>query len=98
MTAVQLEFNIENKSDEELRFDMMQKQIDAFCDSMGKVRKKLFAEQTELKKLCAKLHAENQQMKDILDKIHHEKIEWVYAQDGCLFDVRKPEEAESQRG
>ncbi len=94
MTAVQLEFNIENKSDEELRFDNMQKQIDIFCDSMGKVRKKLFAEQGELKKLCAKLATENQQMKDILDKINHEKIEWIYkTEDGCLFDVRRAEVA-----
>ena len=55
---VQLEFNIENKSADELRAEIMQKQIDALSDSLTKVRKKLFAEVGALKKILGDVQPE----------------------------------------
>jgi hypothetical protein len=91
---VQLEFNLECKSDEELRAELMQKQIDALSDSLTKVRKKLFAEVGALKKVLGEVLIENDHLKDILRKDKHGKTEWLYkTEDGCLFDVREPQEA-----
>ena len=41
-TAIQLKFNIENKSPEDNQLSNMQNQIDQMCESMGKVRTKTF--------------------------------------------------------
>jgi hypothetical protein len=91
---VQLEFNIENKSADELRAEIMQKQIDALSDSLTKVRKKLFAEVGALKKILGDVLIENEHLKDVLGKQKHDKIEWLYkTENGCLFDVRESQEA-----
>lgn len=86
---VQLEFNIENKSSEEMTLFLMQKQIDAMGDSMGKVRRKLFSEMSEMKKQYAELQKENQELKTILKELKNERTEWTYGQNGNLFDVRE---------
>ena len=86
---VQLEFNFDNKTPEEMTLYMMQKQIDKLCGSMDKVRKKLFAEQGEMKKLCVSLQKENEELKSTVKELKYGKTEWVYGQDGCLFDVSK---------
>ena len=88
-TEVQLEFNIENNTPEEVRLLIMQKQIDAMSESMGKVRRKLFSEMGELKKLYAELQRENQDLKTILKELKNERTEWAYGENGCLFDVRE---------
>jgi hypothetical protein len=82
MTAIQLEFNFENKSDVEIELGYVKKQLADIQESTGKVRRKLFAEMGELRK-------EVQELKDLIRSLHHEKIEWVYGQEGCLFDVSK---------
>jgi DNA repair exonuclease SbcCD ATPase subunit len=91
--AVQLEFNLDNKSSQEMQLYIMQKQIDQFCDSMGKVRKKLFAELTQMKKVCEELQKENENLKCLLKEIKNEsnikKMQWTYGQNDCLFDVRE---------
>lgn len=91
--SVQLEFNIEGKSSEEMQLSLMQKQIDEMSDSVGKVRRKLFAELGEMKKLYAELQKENQELKNMLKEIKNEKTEWTYEKEGCLFDVREPQRA-----
>lgn len=91
--GVQLEFNIENKSSEEMQLSLMQKQIDQMCDSMGKVRRKLFSEMSEMKKLYAGLQKENEELKTMLKELKGEKTEWTYGQGDCLFDVREPQRA-----
>ncbi len=89
---VQLEFNFENKTPEEMTVYMMQKQVDKACISMEKVRKKLFAELGEVKKLCAIMKQDNEDLRSKLKEFTNVKTEWTYGQNGCLFDVRKHQE------
>ncbi len=91
--AIQLEFNIENKSSEEMQLSLMQKQIDQMGESMGKVRRKLFSEMSEMKKLYVELQKENENLKQMLKELKNEKTEWTYGEGGCLFDVREHREA-----
>jgi len=86
MNAVQLEFNFENKPPIEVELDYLKKHVADIQESTGKVRRKLFAEMGELKK-------EIQQLKDLIEGMNHEKVEWVYGQEGCLFDVSKHKKA-----
>lgn len=95
MIEIQLELNIENKDPKDFQLDCMQKQIDLMNESMGKVRKKLFSEISEMKKLYLNLHKENEELKTIIRKINHEKTEWVYTQGDYLFDVREYQAAAS---
>lgn len=91
--AVQLELNLESRSSHEMQLSLMQKQIDQMCDSMGKVRRKLFSEMSEMKKLFAQLEEENFNLKTTLKELKNERTEWTYGQNGCLFDVREHQEA-----
>lgn len=91
--GIQLEFNIENKSPEEMNLSLMQKQIDEMCDSMGKVRRKLFSELGEMKKVCSTLQQENEELKSIVRELKHGKTQWTYGQADRLFDVRQYQEA-----
>lgn len=91
--AVQLEFNIDNKSSQEMSLDAMQKQIDQMSVSMDKVRRKLFAELGEMKRLYADLQKQNEELKNILRNTSYEKTQWSYGQKGCLFDVQESERA-----
>lgn len=86
---VQLEFNIENKDSSEMQLFQMQKQIDQVCESMGKVRRRIFSELGEMKKMYAALQKENEELKTILKDLKNEKTEWAYEQEDCLFDVRE---------
>lgn len=92
---MQLEFNFDNKTPEELKLEEMQKQIDELNESMGKVRRKLFAEMGEIKKLYMEMKNENELLKSILKENENEKekTQWSYAQENYLFCVRKSEEA-----
>lgn len=85
---IQLEFNIEDKTDDQVKFDLMQKQIDAMNDSMGKVRRKIFSEVGDLKKLVFGLQQENETLKNQLNMMQNIKTEWVYSQDNELFKVK----------
>ena len=87
-SSLQLEFNIENKCSEDLQISLMQKQIDQVCDSMGKVRRCLFSELNQMKKICFDLQKENEELKTVLKELKNEKTQWAYAKDGCLFDVQ----------
>lgn len=93
MSAVQLEFNIENKTEIDMMAFLMQKQIDAMHESMGKVRKKLFSQMGELQKLCLSIQEENETIKKMLRELKNEKTHWIYAQENNLFDVREVKEA-----
>jgi hypothetical protein len=83
MSAIQLEFNIDSSSEEDYRFSCMQKQINEMNDSMGKVRRGVFREVGELKKIVLGLREENETLKRKLG----EKTEWKYCQNNCLFDI-----------
>ena len=86
MNEIQLEFNIDEKSDVELKLGYMQKKLEEMHESMGKVRRKLFSEMTEIKK-------ENLRMKQIIEDLSNEKITWVYGEGDSLFNVSKHKEA-----
>ncbi len=90
---VQLEFNLEDKTSEEMKLHLMQKQIDEMHDSMGKVRRRLFAEVGELKKLYVNLKVQNEYLQTLVRELRNERTEWVYGQNGCLFDVREVEKS-----
>jgi len=90
---MQLEFNLENKSEADVKLANMQKQIDEAIESMGKVRRKLFSEMGTLKKELAELKLENQTLKEKVRTLSDEKIDWEYKKADCLFDVREPQVA-----
>ncbi len=93
MHQIQLEFNLDNLSKEQAHLSILQKQIDDLNESMGKVRRKLFCEISELKKSYSELRKENHELKSKLMQACNEKTEWVYQEADCLFDVRKYKEA-----
>jgi hypothetical protein len=66
MTACQLEFIFEDLTDEEKKLHQMQKQIDESVESMGKVRRRLFAQMSELKKEMFELKQVNESLKQTL--------------------------------
>lgn len=90
---IQLEFNFDGKTAEEMTLYHMQKQVDKLCGSMEKVRKKLFAELGEVKKQYVTLQQENEDLKSIVKELRYGKTQWTYGQNGSLFDVRKYQEA-----
>lgn len=63
MTALQYEFNLENLSESELQMKSMQSQIDEACESMGKVRRRLFAQMADLKKDMFEIKQENESLR-----------------------------------
>lgn len=87
--AIQLELNLQEKSLEEMTLISMQKQLDAMAESMGKVRRKLFGEMGEMKKLYATLFQENETLKLKLNELTQEKIEWVYQNGENLFEQKE---------
>ena len=90
---IQLEINLENKSQEELRFSDFQRQIDMMNESFGKVRRRLFCELGEMKTMYIEIQKENEYLKTTVKGLRNEKTEWIYAQGDCLFDVREYKEA-----
>lgn len=89
----QLELNFDEKSDEEMSLFLMQKQIDEMSESMGKVRRRLFSELSEVKKLLSEIKRENESLREMLREKANENTEWTYGQQDYLFDVRKYKEA-----
>lgn len=88
MHEIQLELNIDNFSRDDLRLQEMQKQIDSVCESMGKVRRKLFSEMSEMKKIISELQTQNIELREKLRQMSNERVEWDYRKEDCLFDIR----------
>lgn len=63
---MQLYLNLDNVSEQEHHLAMMQRQIDELVESMGKVRRKMFAELGEVKRICADLKEENAHLRQAL--------------------------------
>lgn len=85
----QLEFNITNETELELRLSEMEKHIDEMHQTMDKVRKKLFSQLDYLQKLCLELQNENRNLKTTIRELSNEEKPWIYRQDGRLFDLRE---------
>ena len=86
--TLQLELNIDNLSPNDFALQQMQRQIDDACESMAKVRRKMFAELGQLKKQMAILQKENAELSALIDSLGDKKIEWDYHRDDCLFDIK----------
>lgn len=86
MNAIQLEFNLDDSDEYDIRLSCMQKQLDAMNESMGKVRRKIFAEIGELKKLIHCLQQENELLKNRL--MESPKIDWDYSKNHELFSIK----------
>lgn len=93
MHSIQLELNIENKSHSDFQLESMQRQIDEMNSSMGKVRRKLFSELDQMKKLYATLLKENEELKVTVRKLNNEKTEWAYSEGDYLFNEREYQKA-----
>ncbi len=89
MVPIQLEFNIGEENEVDARISFLQKQIDSMNESMGKVRRKLFSQVTQLEKLCKELKLENKELKKVVLGKHNEPIEWEYGQGEHLFLLKK---------
>ena len=85
---VQYELNLEDKTDAEVKIDLIQKQVDATNESMGKVRRKLFAEVGELKKMILALQQDNAMLKNQVAMLLNQRTEWVYSQNEELFSIK----------
>ena len=85
--TIQLEFNLESLSPEQLTLVTMQKQLEIMNDSMGKVRRKLFAELGEVKKMYQQMKMENDDLKSKIHLIGHGKTEWLYQTNDSLFEI-----------
>lgn len=85
MNAIQLEFNIDNKTPAEMEIQYMKQLLTEMNDSMGKVRRKLFADMGELKKICHDLKTENLALKTALEG--SKQIDWTYDKPEYLFDI-----------
>ncbi len=91
MGPIQLELNVLGEKDS--AFFVMQKQLESMNESLGKVRRKLFSEMSELKKICHKLECENVDLKNQLKELKNEKTDWSYKEGDCLFSMREIKEA-----
>lgn len=89
MNAEQLEFNLDEETEMQIQMGYLRTHIDQKCESMEKVRRKLFAEMGEVKKICLKLVNENEELKTMIREMKNEKTDWVYGEKDCLFNVRE---------
>lgn len=81
MSAIQLEFNLNNLSAEAVICSQIQ-------ESVRKMQKKLFCEVSTLKKENGKLQFELALIKEDLRKVKGESVEWEYLQNEKLFDIK----------
>lgn len=87
MLNVQLEFNFENETKEKIEFDILQKQITALAESQNKVRKKLFAENSHLKKRLLEAETQIQELKNRLSDKKETEFEYISAEN--LFELKQ---------
>lgn len=89
MVPIQLEFNTEDESECDAKVRFLQKQIDTLNESMGKVRRKLFAQVGQLEKICLELKSENQELRKALQGKCNASTEWEYGQGEHLFLMKQ---------
>lgn len=94
--SIQLELNIENKTKEEQILAIIEQKFYEMDHSMGKIRRSLFAQIGELKKICSDLQFENAYLKEEVRRLSNEKTNWTYLQGDSLFDLPKSERRASQ--
>ena len=85
MELIQLEFDLDDTENQEIF--VIQKQIDQLNLSLGKARRKLFAEMSELKKLYNCVLEENQILKKLVEDLKKHKTKWQYFENETLFKI-----------
>lgn len=88
MEPVQLELNLDNLNPDQLAIFHLKKQMEALTDSMGKVRRKLFAEIGRISKHCAELERHNAEISGQLMRLANEKPRYEYHQGEFLFTMQ----------
>ncbi len=91
MNALQLEFNLDNLSPDDLRFENLQKQLDTMLESQHKIRKKLFAKVGVLEKKVAELEEINKKLAG-----ESNAVNFNYEEKNCLFSVTETEKIASE--
>ena len=79
-------------NEQENRLVFMQSQIDDAIESMGKVRRKVFAEVTSVRKKLTELETENEYLRQALQEANYGKKN-AYEQESDFFNVFKYKEA-----
>jgi L-lactate utilization protein LutB len=92
---IQLELNFQQKTAEEMTLCLMQKQINEMSESMGKVRRKMFAELGEVKKMYATLIKEHADLQSSISTMLNQKTEWLYQSGDSLFEISDKKQAAS---
>ncbi len=90
MSMIQMELNLDNKSELDLIIEELRKEIAEAKESNRKSTKKLFAEMGVLKKVCLTLQKENEYLKET--QVTKETNVWLYGKGDCLF-IEDREEA-----
>lgn len=86
---IQLELNLADHTPEDLKIYYLQKQMEEMNEGLGKMRRRLFAEIGEMKKVYSNLLTENELLKSQVMELRNERTEWTYKESGYLFDVRR---------
>ena len=76
-----------------MTLSLMQKQIDEMRESMGKVRRKMFAELGEVKKMHDTLIKEYADLKTSVSAMLNQKTEWLYQNGDTLFEISDKKQA-----
>lgn len=88
---MQLEFNLDNKTELDIKFDNMNIRIDSFKSSNDKVRRGLFARHGELSKAVAdileRVNELEEEVARLKRNVSDKQIEWRYMSDGNLFSL-----------
>lgn len=89
IAQIQLELNLNDETSDALKVVVMEKKLFELSDIMGKVRRKLFCELGEVRKVCDQLRDENRKLRELVANMTGRKPEWVYLQDGFLCDLKE---------
>ena len=88
MKSNQLEF--ESVAEALTESQLLNKKLDETIESLGKVRRKLFAEVGLLKTQIVLLQRDNENLQSQVSELRGDKIEFDYSQrDGFLFDIKE---------
>ncbi len=90
---IQLELNFQDKTPDQMTLSLMQKQIDEMSESMGKVRRKMFAELGEVKKMHDRLIKEHADLQSSISTMLNQKTEWLYQSGESLFEISEKKQA-----
>lgn len=85
---LQLDLDLKVKMSPEEKIEYLEERIEQMTTSLEKVRKNLFAKISDLHKLCSKVVEENEELKTHLSRAGYENTEWLYNQNGLLFEKR----------